>query len=99
MEPNLKSLFKQILELMKLRVVTNIEDIRSNEAEVKSILNKNQQFTNNYEINQKQRYSKNLLAENKDFLEIQLKIVKMIKVKLSLMKKEQNGNRFLCGLS
>ena len=78
METNLKLVFRQILDLMKTKVVTNLEELKTYEIEVRDILNHRIGFEKENEIKSKQQLSRLLLAENNDYLELQLKIVNLV---------------------
>jgi hypothetical protein len=76
MEQNLKILFKQIMEEMKRRVIENLEEVKSTQGKLS--IDEARQFEYDFKLYQKQKYNKTLLAENKDFLELQLKIVAFV---------------------
>lgn len=78
METNLKLVFRQILEMMKTKVVSNLEEIKTYEHEVRDILNNRTGFEKENEIKIKQQLSRTLLAENNDYLELQLQIVNLV---------------------
>jgi hypothetical protein len=71
----MKGLLKQLLHEMKERVVTNLEIIKKNEIEVKRLLaepyseDKNRFFQVSFSTNRE------ILNDNLDYLELQLKIV------------------------
>jgi len=74
----MKELIQKTISLLKLRVKSNLELINKNQVKIKEILkepnssNRSTRFEQQYEIN------KSLLAENNDFINIQLTLINFL---------------------
>jgi hypothetical protein len=74
----MRELIQKTISLLKLRVKSNLELINQNQVKIKEILqepntsNRSVRFEQHYEIN------KSLLAENNDFINIQLTLINFL---------------------
>lgn len=74
----MKTILNNLLELLRGRVMKNIAIIRVNEQEIRSILKEPLSNQRTHNLNNRYALSKQILAENKENLEIQNKIVAFI---------------------
>lgn len=74
----MKEQFKQVIELMRKHVIQNLESIKENESKIKNILNTPQSQERADSLNECYRQSKNLLAENNDFINMQVSLMNFI---------------------
>ncbi len=74
----MKTILNNLLELLRERVMKNIAIIRVNEQEIRNILKEPLSNQRTHNLNNRYALSKQILAENKENLEIQNKIVAYI---------------------
>jgi hypothetical protein len=74
----MKEQLKLVIELMRKHVIHNLESIKENETQIKDILNMPQSQERTDSLNECYRISKNLLAENNDFINMQVSMMNFI---------------------
>jgi hypothetical protein len=74
----MRYLLRQLLDEMKNKVVANLEEVKKNEAGIRELLSAPYSNEKNISLEKQFIRNKNLLAENMDYLELQIKIVTII---------------------
>ncbi len=74
----MKDLIQQTIELLKLRVKTNLEKIKDNQLKIKEILKQPTSAERTNKFEEQYQENKNLLAENNDFINIQLTLINFL---------------------
>jgi hypothetical protein len=74
----MKDLIQQTIELLKLRVKTNLEKIKDNQLKIKEILKQPTSSERTMKFEEQYQENKNLLAENNDFINIQLTLINFL---------------------
>ena len=74
----MKDLIQQTIELLKLRVKTNLERIKDNQLKIKEILKQPTSSDRTSKFEEQYQENKNLLAENNDFINIQLTLINFL---------------------
>lgn len=74
----MKEQFQQIVDLMRKHVLKNLELIKSNESHIREVLSWEQSPERNNELNESYKYSKVLLTENNDYINLQVSIMNFI---------------------
>jgi len=89
----MKDLIQKTITVLKFKVKTNLELINQNQVKIKEILSeptsskRNEVFEKHYEIN------KSLLAENNDFINIQLTLINFLEKYKSSSIFEKQGQK------
>jgi hypothetical protein len=74
----MKELFKKILDEMKVKVMTNLEQAKEQESDIRKLLSSPETFEKAFNMQKKFERTREILSENHDYLELQMKIVKLI---------------------
>src|SRR5208337_2446256 len=74
----MKDQFQQMIDLMRKHVLKNLELIKTNESHIREVLTWEQSAERTRELNDSYSYSKKLLAENNDFINLQVSIMNFI---------------------
>lgn len=74
----MKEQLQLVIELMRKHVIKNLESIKGNESKIKEILNMPQSIERTNSLNDCYKFSKNLLAENNDFINTQVSLMNFI---------------------
>jgi hypothetical protein len=74
----MRYLLRQLLDEMKGKVVSNLEEIKKKESVIRELLQAPYSHQKNISLERQFISNKELLAENMDYLELQIKIVAMI---------------------
>jgi hypothetical protein len=74
----MKEQLQLVIELMRKHVIKNLELIKGNETQIKDILSTPQSQERTHSLNECYKYSKNLLSENNDFINMQVSIMNFI---------------------
>lgn len=74
----MKDQLQQVIELVRNHVLNNLELIKANENHIKEILNRPQSLERTKDLNESYRYSKTLLSENNDFINLQVVIMNLL---------------------
>lgn len=74
----MKTVLKQLLEEMKSRVSANLTLVRENENDVRRLLLRKDSYEKAYNLQLHFKNNKSILSENMDYLELQLKIIKLM---------------------
>lgn len=74
----MKDLIQQTIELLKLRVKTNLEKIKDNQLKIKEILKQPTSAERTLKFEEQYQENKNLLAQNNDFINIQLTLINFL---------------------
>jgi hypothetical protein len=74
----MKDQLQQVIELMRNHVLDNLELIKMNENHIKEVLNWPQSIERTQDLNESYRYSKTLLSENNDFINLQVSIMNLL---------------------
>jgi len=74
----MKEQLQLVIELMRKHVIKNLESIKGNETQIKGILNMPQSHERASSLNECYKISKNLLAENNEFINMQVSIMNFI---------------------
>jgi hypothetical protein len=74
----MKERLQQVIELVRGHVLNNLDLIKTNEGHIKEILNRPQSLERTKELNDSYKYSKTLLAENNDFINLQVMIMNLL---------------------
>lgn len=78
MEVNMKDQLQQVIEIMRSHVLNNLDLIKTNESHIREVLNWPQSSERTNELNDSYKYSKNLLSENNDFINLQVSIMNLL---------------------
>jgi hypothetical protein len=74
----MKEHFQQTVELMRKHVLKNLDIIKSNENHIREVLNWPASPERTQELNKGYQLSKTLLAENNDFINLQVSIMNFL---------------------
>lgn len=74
----MKELLKKLLDEMKVKVMTNLEQAKEHESDIRKLLSSQETFEKAFNMQKKFERTRQILSENHDYLEIQMKIVKLI---------------------
>lgn len=74
----MKELIQQTIELLKLKVKTNLEKIKDNQLRIKEILKQPTSADRTMKFEEQYQENKKLLAENNDFINIQLTLINFL---------------------
>lgn len=74
----MKEFIQQTIELLKLKVKTNLEEIKENQLQIKEILNQPTSAERTRLFDERYNINKRLLSENNDFINVQLTLVKFL---------------------
>ena len=74
----MKELLKKLLDEMKVKVLTNLEQAKEQEGDIRKLLSCPETFEKAFNMQKKFERTRQILSENHDYLEIQMKIVKLI---------------------
>lgn len=74
----MKDLLQNTIEQLRSHVMKNLELVRENEKEIKEMLEEPVSATRARALSDKYEYSKKILAENNDFINLQLSIINFI---------------------
>lgn len=74
----MKDLFRQILEEMKDKVMHNLDAVKEHEGEIKKLSAQTETYARDFNLQMKRRLSRQILSDNLDYLELQLKILNFI---------------------
>lgn len=74
----MKEFIQQTIELLKLKVKTNLEEIKENQLQIKEILNKPTSAERTRLFDERYNVNKRLLGENNDFINVQLTLIKFL---------------------
>lgn len=74
----MKEHLQQTIEFLRQHVLKNIDLIKANEAHIKEVLDWPITPERTKELNESYTYSKNLLSENNDFINLQVSIMNFI---------------------
>jgi hypothetical protein len=89
----MKSLIQRIIDLLKKRVKENLEAINQNQARLNEMLNQPVSSERTYYIEKNYALNKALLAENNDFISLQLSLLNFLeKHKDALTLKEEDAS-------
>ncbi len=72
----MKDFIQQTIELLKLKVKNNLEEIKENQLQIKEILNRPTSAERTRLFDERYNTNKRLLSENNDFINVQLTLVK-----------------------
>jgi hypothetical protein len=84
----MKEQLQLVIELMRKHVIKNLESIKGNETQIKEILLTPQSQERANSLNECYKYSKNLLAENNDFINMQVSMMNFINKYKSIIENE-----------
>ena len=71
----MKEQFQQIIDLMRKHVLKNLELIKSNESHIREVLTWEQSAERTRELNNSYKFSKTLLSENNEYINLQVTIM------------------------
>ncbi len=71
----MKEQIQQIIDLMRKHVLKNLELIKTNEGHIREVLMWEQSAERTRELNDSYKYSKTLLSENNDYINLQVSIM------------------------
>jgi|WetSurMetagenome_2_1015567.scaffolds.fasta_scaffold433678_2 hypothetical protein len=74
----MKDFLRQLLDEMKDKVISNLKEVKGNEADIRKYLTNPETYSRAYNLQLKYKYNRKLLNENIDYLEVQHKIVNLI---------------------
>jgi hypothetical protein len=74
----MKDQLQLVIEQMRKHVLKNLELIKGNESHIKEILNWPLSVERTNELNDSYKYSKTLLSENNDFINLQVSIMNFL---------------------
>ena len=74
----MKDQLQQIIDLMRKHVLKNLELIKTNESHIREVLTWAQSTERTRELNESYKYSKTLLSENNDYINLQVSIMNFI---------------------
>jgi len=74
----MKEQLQQVIELMRNHVLNNLELIKTNESHIREVLNWPQSTERTNELSDSYKYSKTLLSENNDFINLQVSIMNLL---------------------
>jgi hypothetical protein len=74
----MKELLKKLLDEMKIKVMANLEQAKEQESDIRKLLSSPETFERAFNMQKKFERTREILNENHDYLEIQMKIVKLI---------------------
>ena len=74
----MKDQLQQIIELMRKHVLKNLELIKNNESHIREVLAWEQSVERTKELNNSYKYSKTLLSENNDYINLQVSIMNFV---------------------
>jgi hypothetical protein len=74
----MKDLLQNTIEQLRSHVMKNLELVRENEREIKEMLKEPVSVSRAQALTDKYEYSKKVLAENNDFINLQLSIINFI---------------------
>ena len=74
----MKEFIQQTIELLKLRIKTNLEEIKENQLQIKEILSQPTSAERTHLFDERYNVNKRLLSENNDFINVQLTLVKFL---------------------
>ena len=74
----MKEILQNTIEQLRFHVMKNLELVRENEREIKEILKEPVSVTRARILSDKYDYSKKVLSENNDFINLQLSIINFI---------------------
>lgn len=74
----MKEQFQQVVDMMRKHVLKNLELIKSNESHILEVLTMQQTPERNNELNSCYKYSKVLLTENNDYINLQVSIMNFV---------------------
>ncbi len=74
----MKDQLQQIIDLMRKHVLINLELIKNNESHIREVLNWEQSVERTKELNDSYKYSKTLLSENNDYINLQVSIMNFV---------------------
>lgn len=83
----MKDLIQETIELLKSRVKTNLEKIKDNQLKIKEILKQPTSSERTVKFEEQYQENKNLLAQNNDFINIQLTLI-------NFLEKYKNSDTF-----
>jgi hypothetical protein len=85
----MKEELQQTIELLRQHVLKNIDLIKANEAHIKDVLNWPVTIDRTKELSDSYGFSKNLLSENNDFINLQVSIMNFINKYKKVFDSEQ----------
>lgn len=74
----MKEQLQLVIEMMRKHVIKNLESIKGNEIQIKEIMKMPQSQERAASLNECYKISKNLLAENNDFINMQVSMMNFI---------------------
>ncbi|NJO69870.1 MAG: hypothetical protein HC830_11840 [Bacteroidetes bacterium] len=74
----MKELLQSTIEQLRLHVMKNLELVRENEREIKEMLQEPVSVSRARTLTEKYNFSKKVLAENNDFINLQLSVINFI---------------------
>jgi len=74
----MKDQLQLIIELMRKHVLRNLELIKNNESHIREVLTWEQSVERTKELNDSYKYSKTLLSENNDYINLQVSIMNFV---------------------
>ena len=74
----MKDQLQQVIELMRKHVMKNLELIKTNESHIRDVLNQPMSAERTRELNEGYQYSKTLLSENNDFINLQVTLMNFL---------------------
>lgn len=74
----MKELLKQILDEMKIKVINNLETVKEYERNIKELSSQPETYARAFNLQMKRKRSRQILNDNLDYLELQLKIIHFI---------------------
>jgi hypothetical protein len=74
----MKEHFRQLLAMMKEKVVNNLAQVKDNEKDIRMLLQQKDTFEKYHDLKLHFKTNKAILAENMDYLELQIKLVNFI---------------------
>jgi hypothetical protein len=85
----MKEHLQQTIEFLRQHVLKNIELIKANEAHIKEVLDWPVTPERTKELNESYGFSKNLLSENNDFINLQVSIMNFVNKYKKVFETEQ----------
>lgn len=74
----MKELFRQIIEDMKNKVIDNLDVVKEYEGDIKDLSSQPESYARSFNLQMKRRRSRQILNDNLDYLELQLKIINFV---------------------
>jgi len=87
-EVAMKDQLQQVIESMRKYVIKNLELIKTNESHIRDVLNRPLSADRTKELNESYQYSRALLSENNDFINLQVTIMNFLNKYKHLVEEE-----------